>query len=318
MAIATTEASKSPSQSVIVERMVLGWWNTSLSPVGKDRADDHHKQIASKIVKSLIDDLKIDCLALGEITNTDLSSLKNACDIKTLSVYEGTLKQGRLQFDTGIIYNSDRLAISDSFSTTSTHGERNYKVANRVDFVSLTDGQPFHVFISHWPSRGTNEQNILSRKTIANRLKDQLNELDQRSPGAAMIIMGDFNDEPFDESISWNLLATRDRSLATTKEGYLYNPFWRQLGESQPHTRSFSKTGTAGSCFYKGSTDTQWRTFDQILFSPAFLGKSKWHLNEEETIILRTDYLIELVQNDKVHFDHLPIVSVIERHVEQY
>jgi len=315
MAIAITEESESPRELELVERMVFGWWNTSLSPVGKDRADDNHKQIASKIVKSLIDDLKIDCLALGEVTNADLSSMMDVCDIKTLGVFEGTLKKGRLQFDTGVIYNTARLAIADSFSTVSTHGERNYKIANRIDFVSLSDRLPVHVFVSHWPSRATNEETLLSRKTIASRLKDQLNALNERSPGAAVIVMGDFNDEPFDESISWHLLATRDRQLARTKGGYLYNPFWRQLGESEPHAPSFPGRGAAGSCFYKGATDTRWRTYDQILISSAFLGNSDWHLNEAETTILRTELLMELVQSDKLYFDHLPILSVIERFV---
>ena len=71
MAIAATEESESSPGSVSLERMVFGWWNTSLSPLGKDRADDNHKQLASSVIRSLIDDLKVDCLALGEVTNTD-------------------------------------------------------------------------------------------------------------------------------------------------------------------------------------------------------------------------------------------------------
>src|SRR5205814_145882 len=132
-------------------------------------------------------------------------------------------------------------------STVSTHGERNYKIANRIDFVSLSDRLPIHVFVSHWPSRAFHEQTFLSRKTIAGRLKDQLNDLDQRLPGAAVIVMGDFNDEPFDESLAWHMLATRDRLLAKTKTGFLYNPFWRRLGESGAYSVAATKTGVAGS-----------------------------------------------------------------------
>ena len=237
----------------------------------------------------------------------------HACKTKSLSVYEGTLKEGRLQFDTGLIYNRARLALEDSFSTTSTHGARKYKIANRVDFVSLSDGLPVHVFVSHWPSRATNEENLLSRKTIAGRLKDQLHAVAEGSPDAAMIVMGDFNDEPFDESLAWHMLATRDRLLARTNRDYLYNPFWRRLGESRTYSAAATKTGVAGSCFYKGGTSTRWRTFDQMLFSPAFLGDCDWHLNEDYTMIIETDFLIELVQSNKFFFDHLPIISVVEK-----
>jgi hypothetical protein len=121
--------------------MVFGWWNTSLSPVGKNRADDNHKQIAGRIVKSMIDELNIDCLALGEITASDLTSLKCCSDKDTLAIYDGTLKHGRLQFDTGVIYDSSRLYIRDHKSLTSSHGERNLKIANAIDLVSVSDGR---------------------------------------------------------------------------------------------------------------------------------------------------------------------------------
>jgi hypothetical protein len=316
MAIATTHEADSPRGNVALQRMVFGWWNTSLSPVGRNRADDDHQEIATTVVRSLIDELGVDCLALGEVTNNDLSTMMAACKATSLSVYEGTLKEGRLQFDTGIIYNNACLALAGAFSTTSMHGTRNYKISNHVNFVSVADGLPLHVFISHWPSRGINEENLLSRKTIACRLKNQLHDLTVYSPNAAIIVMGDFNDEPFDESLSWHLLATRDRYLVQTKRGYLYNPFWRKLGESQAYARSLPDRGVAGTCFYKGTTDTRWRTFDQILFSSAFFGKSAWHLKEEHTAILTTDFLIDLIKNDEVHFDHLPIVGVIERFEE--
>lgn len=313
MEFSTIKESEALPENEAIDSLAFGWWNTSLSPVGKNRSDEHHKSIAINIVKSLINELRIDCLALGEITNDDLTLMVNACDSETLSTYEGTLKTGRLQFDTGIIYNNSRFLLSDSTSFTNSHGTRNYKVANRVDFVSQSDGVPIHVFVSHWPSRTSSEENLLSRKTIASRLKEQLDILSANCSNPAVIVMGDFNDEPFDESLSWHLLATRDRHLAKTKDGYLYNPFWRHLGESQPHSRFLSKTDSAGSCFYRSSSETRWRTFDQMLFSSALLGKSPWHLNESKTMILRTEFLINLIQNDGVHFDHLPIISVIEK-----
>ena len=57
--------------------LLLGWWNTSLSPVGKQRADARSQQIAEAVVKILIDIEGLDCLALGEVTSEDLRNLKN-------------------------------------------------------------------------------------------------------------------------------------------------------------------------------------------------------------------------------------------------
>jgi hypothetical protein len=300
MSIMPIESSASPTEHILVERMVFGWWNTSLSPVGRDRADDKHKTIAGNIIKWLINDLNVDCLALGEVTADDLKFLREYSDNKSFVSYDGTLKEGKLQFDTGVIYDLERLSIANKKSVTSTHAGRNLKVANRIDFVSASDAALFHIFVSHWPSRGQDE-NILSRETVAERLNDQVKEIYEQSANASIILLGDYNDDPFDKSLSWHLPATRDRHLAVKKRLF-YNPFWRQLGESEPHTFSNTKRSAGGSYFYRSGTITRWHTFDQILFSSAFLGGSKWHLNEEDTMILRTEYLIELVQNSAVFF----------------
>jgi hypothetical protein len=313
MSSPSTETESEALQDVFSERLVFGWWNTSLSPVGIERSDEAHKEIAKKVVKSLIDDLKIDCLALGEVTDANLTLLKESCGRQTLTTYDGTLKSGKLQFDTGIIYDTERLAIKEEKSTVISHGGQNSKLANRIDFISRFDNSPFHIFVSHWPSRAYTEDNVKRRKTLATRLKDEIDFIRKSIANASIILMGDFNDEPFDESMSYHLLATRDRHLAITKEDFLYNPFWRQIGESEPHAWGNARKSSAGSCFQKDGKETRWRTFDQILFSPAFLGTSNWHLNEQETMILRTEFLVELVQNGAVHFDHLPVLSVIER-----
>jgi endonuclease/exonuclease/phosphatase family metal-dependent hydrolase len=311
-----TQTISQTTAIIPVERLTFGWWNTSLSPVGKNRADDNHKQIAQTIVKSLIDGLKIDCLALGEVTSADLASMTEACVTDGLAVYDGTLKSGRLQFDTGAIYNSQRLHLANSMSTMSAHGQRNLKIANRIDFTA-SDRSPFHVFISHWPSRGIVDENILARETVADRLRTQITELEDVLPGAAIIVMGDFNDEPFDRSLAWHMLATRDRELARGGRGYLYNPFWRRLGEAKPYSYLRTEDGVAGSCVYTRETSTHWRTFDQILFSSAFLGNAAWHLNEGETNILRTVDLVALLRDQDLHFDHLPVFSVVERLVKE-
>ena len=316
MNMVTIQDTENQREGVLLERMTFGWWNTSLSPLGKERADQKHKEIAGDVVKSLINDLKIDCLALGEITNNDLLSLKDACASKKLAIYDGTLREGKLQFDTGIIYDPERLRIVGEKSITSVHGGRNSKIANRIELVSTSDNSLFHLFVSHWPSRGTSEETVLRRETIASRLKDQITAIEERSKDPAIILLGDFNDEPFDKSLSWNLLATRDRHLAQTRKGFLYNPFWRRLGEFEPHVFASAKCGAAGTYFYKNGTATRWHTFDQILFSSAFLGTGEWHLNERDTMILQTEFLVDLVQNEAALFDHLPILSVIERIIE--
>jgi hypothetical protein len=152
---------------------------------------------------------------------------------------------------------------------------------------------------------------------LAGKLRDKVAELEQQATSAGILLLGDFNDEPFDKSLADHLLATRDRELAKTKKGFLYNPFWRCLGEAHPHKHPMLARASSGSFFHRTGHRTRWRTFDQILFSAAFLGGGEWHLNEEQTTILRPELLVELVQTKDVIFDHFPVIGTIEKEPSQ-
>jgi hypothetical protein len=295
-----------------IQQLRFGWWNTSLSPAGKSRATAEEKEIAREIVRWLMDELQVDCLALGEVTQEDLEHLKDGCSKETLSVFNGTLKTGRLTFDTGLIYDRDRLGVADERSLATSHGNRNFKLANQLVLRVELDNSLIHVFVTHWPSRGVTEENIVSRKMLAAKIREKIEEIECADQQASIILLGDFNDEPFDESIAGMLLATRDRTLACAKSGYLYNPFWRHVGESEPHSHEGTQIGVCGSYFHRSGNETQWRTFDQILFSRSFLSGRNWHLNERMTMIVQSEQLVGLVKSNG-NFDHLPVLGVIER-----
>lgn len=101
-----------------------------------------------------------------------------------------------------------------------------------------------HVFVCHWPSRRdgadkTSHKRIQAAEQIAGFI--EANEgINERSK---LIIMGDFNDNPIDDSVK-NYLVTDQ----------LYNPFEKLLNI------------TRGSLSYYN----QWYLFDQIIFSHNF------------------------------------------------
>jgi len=69
-----------------------------------------------------------------------------------------------------------------------------------------------------------------------------------------VIVIGDFNDEPFSDAMQSQLRGVRERRLVhgDPDRELLYNPFWRKLGEHRPAGRvapSFSPAGT----YYYGS-----------------------------------------------------------------
>jgi hypothetical protein len=129
--------------------------------------------------------------------------------------------------------------------------------------------------------------------------------------------MGDFNEEPFHDGLENHLLASRDRGMAKYSPTYLYNPFWRLLGESAPYVVSRPVQSFSGTVYVASGNATKWKTVDQIIVSSDFLGRSDWHLNEEHTQVLHITPRCTREKAQKDIFDHFPVMTAIERIEEE-
>lgn len=299
----------------------LAWWNTSLSPpIPENRSTNEQKEFALGVVRHLICELGVDFLALGEVASSDLEYFQTHLNLDNYAIYDGTGRTGRLISDIGAIYNSQAFAINNTEQLGASKANRNYKLAHRLDMLFNNGEQPLHIFISHWPSRISCQKNHEDRPMLGIRLRDAVNAVmetyESTASPANIILFGDYNDEPFDSSLSDHLWATRDRGQVRRNPKLLYNPFWRHLGEAIPYIRGDSCDRHGGSCYYSAGWDTHWNTFDQIMFSAAFVGNGQWHLNEESTGILNFSSFIEGEFRRDI-FDHFPVVSVIEMEVPQ-
>jgi hypothetical protein len=82
-----------------------------------------------------------------------------------------------------------------------------------------------------------------------------------------ILIMGDFNDEPFSTSLMQYLRASFDRHHVATQKSIeriaLYNCSWEGLADSQP-----------GSYYYPLGLSGPWSMLDQIVISPALLNST--------------------------------------------
>ena len=84
------------------------------------------------------------------------------------------------------------------------------------------ENDTLHVFVNHWPSRfGGYLQTMAKRNFVAGCLRDKVDSLFINDSCASIVIMGDFNDEPGDESIAKILKATDEQD--TIKSAGLYN-----------------------------------------------------------------------------------------------
>jgi hypothetical protein len=130
--------------------------------------------------------------------------------------------------------------------------------------VNLTiAGSPLVVLVQHWPSRlGGAEQSAPRRRAAAETARRiVLARLDAaRLAGCEgdVLLLGDFNDDPFDPSIAVHLEAVRGKFALRGDRGRtrLFNPSWEFLG-----------TPDRGTIYYSEG----WNVFDQAIVSRGLL-----------------------------------------------
>lgn len=181
--------------------------------------------------------------------------------------------------DVGLLYNSEH------FFPLEYHYYplivKNKQLNTReILFVSgiLNGKDTLHIFGNHWPSRysGFLETKSL-RKAAAALLREKVEELYIRHQNPKIIILGDFNDNPEDESISDVLRAKKVESPIVDNQ--LYNLFYD------------IKISGQGSMKFQ----SQWYVFDQIIVSGSLLSaKTGIYVKPENARILTFPFLLEL------------------------
>lgn len=296
--------------------LVFVWWNTSLSPpILKRRAGEAELEFVVKIVRELFEQTEFDALALGEVCTTDLSAILAGIGVPHLSVHDATDRTTKPMFDTAVIYDKRKLCFEGFRSIQDTFARRTLKTGEVVAFRSVLSGHSFQLVVSHWPSRITAQEFDPVRAELGTSLRLSLRTMQSDGASPYTILMGDYNDDPFSRSLAQHLLATRDRGLARNNREYLYNPFWKQIGESH-HDAYDNGAGICGTHFYPSGRDSRWFTYDQMMFSSAFLTNQGMVLREGETGILAPPELRSKLLTRREIFDHLPVLGTVELRVK--
>jgi hypothetical protein len=163
----------------------------------------------------------------------------------------------RRGIDVAIIYRKDKLKkLEEGFIPVNFPENPNHKTREIVYMKALTlEGDTLHFFVNHWPSRyGGAEVSEPFRMVAAHTLRKKTDSLLVLNRNARIIIMGDFNDDPADRSLTSGLEA--DISSDSIVNNRLYNL-----------TSCINTTNVPGSLKYRG----QWSRFDQLIISGALL-----------------------------------------------
>ena len=153
--------------------------------------------------------------------------------------------------DVALLYKSDYFSVIDSkpipLVVFNEKGQRDF-TRDILYVKGKLNNELVHILVNHWPSRGKNKEITEQKRIVASNVIHHFCEkITEKEPEAHIIIMGDFNDNPTNESVS---------HLAT--EGFI-NPF-----------KSLLKPNRGSLLFNK-----HWLLFDQIIFSSSFLNKER-------------------------------------------
>lgn len=162
--------------------------------------------------------------------------------------------------------NHSKLVLSTPFQGDTTHLTRGFLIVD-----GELAGERLCIIVNHWPSRGAKSPVRVHAANQVKALKDSLMHINRK---LKIIIMGDLNDDPMDESLQ--ALGSR-KFIKEVKKGEFYNPWWETLEDKG-----------IGTLLYRG----KWNLFDQILVNKTLLKKRKGLHYESSEVFLR-EYLIQ-------------------------
>lgn len=231
----------------------------AFTPEGEQHWDyDRFQKKRNNIYKTII--------ALGEGKSPDIMGLcevENEVVLREL-IFKTPLKSSEYQYvmyptpdrrgiNVGIIYRIENLRLLSSKAIlVKDYSEKEFFTRNILyaSFI-VSDIDTLHLFINHWPSRyggtlATTEKRMLAAKT----LKINTDSIFKRFPHAKIVIMGDFNDCPEDESLIYGLQITNQNTDIQSND--LIDLCFNN-----------DKLGFVGTLKY----EHQWQIFDQIIVS---------------------------------------------------
>jgi predicted extracellular nuclease len=211
-------------------------------------------------------------VGLAEVENKNV--LQNLIQSKDLESYDYGIvhynSQDERGIDVAMIYDKTAFTLENS-KTFSIYLEDEIGDQDYTRDILLVSGrlhsEKIYCLINHWPSRREGEEESRPKRLkAAEKVIEIINSIKANDAAAKILVMGDFNDNPANDSIKF-----------LTSEGRLYNPMETMLSYSR---------GSLNHNF-------KWNLFDQILFSTNFFETEKDKLKFDEADIFDEKFLTQ-------------------------
>jgi len=216
--------------------------------------------------------------------------------------------------DVAILYNPDNFYPLSYEYFPLRNKNNSIKRTREILYVSgiLNKIDTIHFFVNHWPSRyGGLLETKPDRKLAANLLRQKSEKLFENFNAPKIVILGDFNDQPSDESLMITLKAKKISGEISDKELYNLSFDWMK-----------NRLGTL-------KYQSQWSVYDQIIVSGALLNSTSGFIAKpENALIINQPFLLEEDEKyggqkpKRTYYgyryqggfsDHLPVLLKLER-----
>lgn len=178
--------------------------------------------------------------------------------------------------DVAILYRPDVMDLKRLTMHRIDLGAGSRPTRDIMEGTFAKDGEEFTVLVNHWPSRsGGAAQTEPLRKRAAAVAAGVIDSLRRINPAADIVLMGDLNDEPHNESVQDVLDA------AAYDPGEKFEQ--RMINTAAP----VAQEDTIGSYYYDGG----WEVIDQIMLSPGVLDRRGLTLYEIAETVVAPEFL---------------------------
>lgn len=255
---------------------------------------------------------KLDHLAevikqLGEEYTPDGPAVIGMCEIENINVLKDLAKQPKIanrNYQPILIEGPDARGVDPALMYNPKYFKPEKWVSYPVTIVTDPEhktrdilvvygkllGESFAFLVNHWPSRRGGEEasrpNRISAAKVARHIADSIMKV---NGDIKIMIMGDYNDDPINESIK-KIIGTYD-DVKRTRDDEFFNPM------EKLHKKGF------GTLAYQD----QWNLFDQILLNKPLLPTDYSTLQYLNVKIFNKPF----VRNDFGNFKGYPFRTIV-------
>ena len=216
--------------------------------------------------------------------------------------------------EVGLLYRPDKFTLMGCEPLKlALRSGREYIGRDILAAWGSLDGEMFAFYVCHFLSRRAGVASSAGfRRAGAETARDHAAELRRQYPDIKVMILGDMNDNPSDESLS--VLLKARKSIFNVQEGEYYNPFWMLSEEGK------------GTSIH----NHRWVLYDQIIASynllPSYPGLKGFRLARIDKNhygeIFRRNFMLRKGAPRRSYYgnsfdngysDHLPVLVKIDR-----